>query len=790
LNTSTRTTQRGSRDGSPPDRIGSLLPRRAIALGPVARYVVAVVIAVIAILARQALDPLWGTKLPYITLFPAVMASAWLGGVGPGLLTTVMTATAAEYFWIEPAGSWAVLDKSELIGLVVFVGVGAFISVLNEAWRRAIDNVASSEERLAVTIRSIGDGVVVTDDRGCVRRINPIGEALTGWTEAEAVGQPLTSVLVLLNEHTRQPVSNPVERVLREGAIVGLANHTILVAKDGREIPIDDSAGPVRSSDGRIFGAVMVFRDISERRRIERERAESERTNRELASIVESTDDAIIGMTLDGVVTAWNPAAEQMYGYSAAEMIGESIQRLVPSEGWDDERAVLERIRQGERVEHYETVRRRKDGSALAVSLTISPIRDHAGDVIGISKIARDITGRRQLDEQRAAMLAREHDARVEIERASQLKDEFLAVLSHELRTPLNAVLGYAHLLGSGTLSPERAQHAMAAIQRNAQAQARLVESLLDLSRILAGKLELDRRPQNVGAIIDAALEAVRAEAEAKGTTFDVSGLDSPMVVSGDATRLQQVFWNLFSNAIKFTARNGRVDVRALTRETIAVIEVADNGQGIPAEFLPHVFDRFKQADGGKPSRAGLGLGLAVAREMVQAHGGTIEAESLGEGRGSTFRVTLPLAIDVAHEDIAGAVLPATDQSLAHLDILIVDDDEDARDLLSLILESRGARTRSVTSAQEALDAIVAHRPNVLLSDLRMPNEDGYFLIRQVRGRENGGRRLPAIAVTANASLRDRDHSLAAGYDMHISKPVDPAELARLIVRVTNAHGV
>jgi PAS domain S-box-containing protein len=627
------------------------ISRRIIQLSPFSRYALAVALGVVAVAIRLALDPVWGTALPYITLFPAIMVSAWFGGLWPGVLTTLLTAVAAEYFFVDPAGSFAVLDKTELIGLVVFVGTGAFISVLNEAWRRGVNGLIESEERLGVTLHSIGDAVIVTDENGVITRMNAVAEALTGWQSAEALGRSLSEVLVIVNERTRAPAPNPVERALREGAIAGLANHTLLISRSGREIPIDDSAAPVRAEKGEVLGAVMVFRDITERRVIERERASSERVARELASIVESSDDAILGMDLDGTITAWNRAAEAMYGYTAEEAIGQPIRLLIPEDHREEDSAVLRRIRAGERVEHFETVRCRKDGTEVHVSLTVSPVHDAAGAVIGASKIARDITARRQLDEERASLLEREHAARLEIEHASRLKDEFLATVSHELRTPLNAVIGYAELLSAGAIPPQRVQATIDAIQRNAESQVRLVESLIDLSRILAGKLELDLAPLNVATIVERALEAVRPAADEKGVSISLVFPPKPVVVVGDAVRLRQVCWNLLSNALKFTDAGGRVTIAWRAENSYARLEVTDDGQGISREFLPHVFERFRQEGGARRSRAGLGLGLALVSEIVQAHGGTVSARSEGEGRGSTFTVTLPLASAAPVED-------------------------------------------------------------------------------------------------------------------------------------------
>ena len=500
-----------------------------------------------------------------------------------------------------------------------------------------------SAERLRITIASIGDAVAASDERGRITQLNPVAERLTGWREAEALGRMFAEVLVLVNEETRTAVPNPVERVLREGVVVGLANHTLLIARDGRELPIDDSAAPVRDEAGHLLGAVMVFRDITERRQVEREREVRERIAQELAAIVESSDDAIVGKDLNGVITAWNGAAEQMYGYAAHEAIGRSIRLIVPEDRWREEDEILERINRGERLNHFETVRCRKDGGTVAVSLTVSPIRDAKGALVGASKTARDISARKEVEEARATLLAREHAARVELERASRMKDEFLAVLSHELRTPLNAVLGYASLLATGSLPRERTAHALKAIQRNAQAQSRLIESLLDLSRITAGKLELDLRRIDARKLVESAVDVVRPDADAKGIALEVEGPSLEVPLVGDGGRLQQVLWNLLSNAVKFTPTGEQIRVRLTTLGSDVRIDVEDTGQGIEMDFLPYVFDRFKQGDGRQDgSSTGLGLGLALVREMVQAHGGTVLAESAGQGRGSTFTVTLP----------------------------------------------------------------------------------------------------------------------------------------------------
>jgi PAS domain S-box-containing protein len=521
-----------------------------------------------------------------------------------------------------------------------------------------------------------------------------------------------------------------------------------------------------------------------------------------LAALIESADDAVISKTLDGIITSWNAGAQRIFGYTAEEVIGKSVTILIPPDHIDEEPAILARLRAGDRIEHYETIRCTKDGRLIDISLTVSPIKGPNGQIVGASKIARDITEQRQARKALDAAYAAAERARRDAEQAaaekerlyqqaeesSRLKEEFLATISHELRTPLSAILGWTRMLRLGQLSTEEHAKALDTIERNARAQAQLIDDLLDVSRIVTGKLRMDVRPSDPTSFIDAAVEAVRPAADAKGVRLQKVMDTAAVSIPGDPVRLQQVVWNLLSNAIKFTPRGGHVQIRSERVNSHLEIVVSDTGQGIAPDFLPHVFDRFRQADQ-KTSRqhGGMGLGLAIVRHLVELHGGTVQASSAGVGKGATFTVQLPI-IPVYQVDTSGGrvhpgardLLPPQDitDRLDGLRILVVDDEPDTRDLLKQGLEYCGATVSLAGSAAEALTALDNEMPDVLISDIGMPGVDGYDLIRKIRTLQvETERRVPAIALTAYTRVEDRLQALRAGYDMHVPKPVELTEL-------------
>ncbi len=1303
------------------------------------RYGFAVLMVVLAATITWVF-PLLSARIPFALFYAAVILSTWYGGKRPGWLATALSALVSGYLFLGiPYSVDRSLEEALLLGVFLFVSL--VIIYLTEKAQRAESKERASREQLLTTLRSIGDAVIATDAQGRVTFMNEVAQGLTGWKLGEAVGRELRQVFQIVNEETRDEVESPVVRVIRERRIVGLANHTMLIAKDGTEVPIDDSGAPMIDEEGTLTGVVLVFRNITERR-------QAEDVRRQLASIVESSVDAIIGKTLDGIIKSWNKSAERLYGYSAEEVIGRPISILVPPDRPEEIPNILSRLRRGESVEHFETKRVKKNGEVIDIALTISPIMNAEGIISGAATIARniterklaeealskskerlrqaleaarmgtwewniqtgaitwsetleplhglppgtfggsfedfnqlvhpedreflqqsvtealeqgtnydiefrvvwpdgsihwmdgkglafkdetgkavrmtglamDITDRKQAEEalrageeryrafvrnsseaiwrfeleepvsidlpedeqidicyrhgylaecndamaemygfasakeiigarlgdllvrddpnniaflrafirsgyrlteaesheldkdgnpkyflnnlvgiiegrkllrgwgtqrditerklsedalresearfrhvveanivgvsfstfdgkitdandaylkmvgytreellaglvrwdemtppeykhlderaikeikksgvctpfekehlrrdgtrvpiligsarmnetsqdcvsfivdlteqkraanrtallqtltaafsesltpaqvasavlthglnalgahagsvallsngggeleildavgfpperiekwrrfpvtsvaplaeavrtgemvlieslqaresrypelsalqavnnsqalaavplivegritgamgmtfreiqgfeeddrafmlaiarlcaqaiERARLYQAERRMRAEAEEANRTKDEFLATLSHELRTPLTAMLGWTRMLRMEMLDEATSAHALETVERNAKAQAQLIEDLLDVSRIITGKLRLDVRPMELLPVIEAAIDAVRPAADAKNIELQTALDPLAGLVSGDPNRLQQIVWNLLSNAVKFTNRGGQVKIGLERVDSHVEISVSDTGQGITPDFLPYVFDRFRQADGSTTRlHGGLGLGLAIVRHLVELHGGTVRAQSSGEGQGATFNVQLPLSVlrisdfGLRNENTASgesAIRNPPSEILKGLRVLVVDDEQDARQLLKTVLEVQGAEVVAVGSTREALRELERLMPDVLVSDIGMPDEDGFALIRQVRAREavQGGE-IPAAAVSAYVGEENRRQALAAGFQRHVAKPVDPEDLIAVV---------
>ena len=916
------------------------------------RYAIAVGAAAAVVALRAALAPLLGQELPFLTLISAVVVSAWAGGVWPGMLTTWLCAAIATFLWLPPLYTFRIRELSDLVALLLFIAIGTLVSALSETMHRG-------RRRFESLLQSLDEGFVVFDRSWRSVYVNGRAAELLRPTVPTILGKTIWEVFP---DIVGTEVETRLRRAYKERTPVEFETHSSSYGRwfRNRVLPTPD-------------GISIFFEDVTARKRAEED-------SLRLAAIVRSADEVIVGKDLNGIVTSWNPAAERLFGFTAQEAIGRSIRIIVPADRQAEEDEVLSRLRRGETIEPFETVRVRKDETPIDVAVTVSPIKDAAGRIVGASKIARDIGERLRGEAERARLLAAEQaararaelaerrstllseasaalsssldsvttlrsvsrlvvpgfadwcivdlmtrenalervvvvaadpdagallaelqryvpdwtssqpaaqalrsrqtlvipevtedtlvstarderhlalmrqlhprsavavpmttrqrivgaitlvrttpghpydagdvamaeelarrvalavdnaalytdaeQARTQAEEANRAKDEFLAVLSHELRTPMNAVYGWARMLQIGQSDPGKTPRALDAIVRNAHVQLQLIDDLLDVSRIISGKMRLDIRPVDLHHVLESALDAVRPAAEAKMLRLQSLLDPSAGPVHGDSDRLQQVVWNLLMNAVKFTPKEGRIQLTLQRVNSHLEIVVSDTGVGIRRELLPVIFDRFKQGDTGSTrTQGGLGLGLALVRHLVELHGGAVTAESAGEGQGATFRVKLPLVaafVESKGERVhptAGQPVPAyRGPSLRGLRVLVVDDDPDALDLIAAILRRADAEAMQCSSPPEALALLRSWKPHVLLSDIEMPGEDGYSLIRKVRALNGSdGGQIPAVALTAYGRAEDRVRSLSAGYSIHVAKPVDPIELGVIVANL------
>jgi PAS domain S-box-containing protein len=650
--------------------------------------------------------------------------------------------------------------------------------------RLAFQDPLTIQAILAAIVDFSEDAIVAKDLSGTILAWNTAAERIFGYAESEVLGLPIT----ILIPKDRLAEEDVILASLRRGERIEHFE-TERVRKDGRRIQVSLSISPIRDMAGTIVGVAKIARDISYARQAQSAQAT-------LAAIVASSDDAIVGKTLDGVIRTWNAGAERMFGYTADEAIGQSITMLLPTERLAEEQTILSTLVRGERIEHFETERVTKDGRRIHVSLSVSPIKDAKGLIVGAAKIARDVTLRRMLERERDELLARERAARAEAEASNRSKDAFLATISHELRTPLSPILTWTQLLRQGQLDREKSERALAAIERSARSQAQLIDDLLDVSRIVSGKLRIQVRPIDLVAVIQAAVEVVRPAAEAKEIDLELA-LDAGLGnVVGDPERLQQVVWNLLSNAIKFTPGSGRVSVFLHAVPGAVEILVRDTGQGFDPGFRPYIFDRFRQAeDGTTRQHGGLGLGLAIVRHLVELHGGTVQADSPGQGRGATFTVRLPLRArpsalsDPDHLPKGAQLEEGAYPALKAVRLLVVDDEPDSIDVVSTLLRLCGAEVETATGAAEALEVMGRWTPDLVITDIGMPGTDGYALLAAMQQREASLRRIPAIALTAFARREDHVRILKAGFQLHVTKPIDPLELVNAIANVARMIG-
>jgi PAS domain S-box-containing protein len=765
--------------------------------------------------------PLLGFSAP--GAFAAMLAAIGLAAARPTpwLLETLAgrSTGAVVTRWLLPAAfivplavGWTRLFAEreglfgEAVGMALFTtvmiaGFGALVlwvaRTLEDHERKraqAEEQAGETREWLQVTLAAIGDGVIATDREGRVRFLNAAAQRLTGWRAAEAAGRPIDELVRLFDERNNAPLANPLEFSLKTLAASGASGEPALRARDGKVHSVQVNAAPILDAADSLAGAVLVLREAAAQRQAERAMREAyteldERVVRRTAAlerasaalrernallnaITTGTPDLIFAKDRDGRMLMSNPAWLKAVGRAETEVLGLD----------ENERLVLE---SGETMTLEETI---ADRTYLASK---SPLRDEQGRIIGLIGVATDITERKQAQRDLEKLVVAEQRLRAEAERANRGKDEFLAIVSHELRSPLNALRGWSHLLATTRpLEQSLVDRAARAIKRNVDHQTRLIDDLLDTSRIVSGKLTIERRAVNLVDTVLAALDAARPGAAAKEIDLRFSPDDSTIMVVGDGGRLQQLVSNLLSNAVKFTPERGAISVLLLKNAERVQLQVKDNGIGISPEFLPHVFDRFTQADTSAARRAGgLGIGLALVHHIALLHGGQVRADSPGVGRGSTFTVELPAAP-------ASALRPQTpiverrgsnQGALDGMRIWVLDDDPDAHEVVGLTLEQAGAVVRSASSAAELAgmleQSLPAQGPDVLLIDLAMPGEDGFEALRRVRSLEmafGAERYIPALALTAFTQV-EREKLLAAGFADRIDKPIDADKLVSAI---------
>jgi PAS domain S-box-containing protein len=1041
------------------------------------QYAVAVASLAAATVFRWLLDPALGNHLPYVTYFVAVAIVAWYSGVWVSAVTMLAGWLVADYFFVPPRGTfiWHGSDPVFLVGTLTYFMVAVATILVSSAMHAARQRAETHREALRVTLASIGDAVITTDNESRVAYLNAVAETLTGWKQIDAEGRPLDEVFRIVNEGTRQPAENPAMRALKEGVIVGLANHTVLIRRDNTETAIDDSASPIQNEQGDVVGAVLIFRDISEqraatraleesearkaailntaldglitidhrgmviefnpaaeqvfgysrdealgremaeliippkfrdqhrqgiahflrtgegpllnrrvevtavradstefpvevsitptttgdfptftghirdlteRRRIEqrlatqyivsralaetntlrdsasrilqaigehlswevgalwfvdrhenrlrcaevyhsphvqalrfeavcrehsfergvglpgrvwasgkaawipdvvhdanfprasvadaeglhaafgfpilldhevlgvieffsheirqpdedllqmmtsigsqlgqvihRRRAEEalRATERRLAAVVENSDDAIVTKTLDGIVRSWNAGAERMFGYSAAEAVGKHVTFIIPPDRAFEEDRIIARLRAGERVDHFDTVRVRKNGEAIHVSLSISPITDDEGRVVGASKIARNITERKRMED-------RLRQTAADLSEADRRKNEFLAMLAHELRNPLAPIRNAVQImkLAANRQSPhvadETIQSASAMMERQIGQMVRLIDDLLDISRISRGTIELRRERVELASIVHHAVEAARSLIDCMEQEISVILPPETILLDADPTRIAQVIGNLLNNACKFTNKGGRIELTVEVEEEKenAVIRVRDNGIGIAPDQLPRIFDMFTQIDTSlERTVSGLGIGLTLVKNLVEMHGGTVDATSAGLGKGSEFVVRLPVTNDTGAEKTS-IVPDKKRQAGPPRRILIVDDNQDAARSLAALLRLAGHETHTAFDGLEAIEVAAERRPDVVLLDIGLPKLNGYEAARRLRN-ETWATDVVLIALTGWGQEEDRQKSIAAGFNAHLVKPVDFNALQRLL---------
>ena len=636
----------------------------------------------------------------------------------------------------------------------------------------AEDQLTETEQSLAATLASIGAGFIAMDRAGRVTRMNAVAEAVTGRDQAAALGQPFWQVFTRENRAADLLERNPVDVLIEQGFTIAQAHHVTAVARDGTRTPVEVKVAPTYARDGSALGAAVVFRDLGPALRAA---AESSR----LAAIVESSGDAIIGKTLDGRITSWNGAAQTMFGYSADEAIGQAVQMLIPPDREAEEMHILAKLAQGEGVPAFDTVRRTKSGQLLDVSITISPIRDGAGRIVGGSKIARDVSHLRRAEEVRLTAQRLEAENR-QIQEASRLKSQFLANMSHELRTPLNAIIGFAELMHSGAVRVDSPKHHeyLGHIASSGHHLLQLINDVLDLSKVESGKFEFFPEPVHLPQLAREVTDVLHSGVQRKHIQMNIDIDASLGELQLDPSRLKQVLYNYLSNAIKFTHEGGQVTVRARPQGPLHFrLEVEDDGIGIAAADLPRLFVEFQQLDAGHSKQhQGTGLGLALTRRLVEAQGGSVGVRS-EPGRGSVFHLVLARNPQATQG-------PAPQAWAVGDRLLVIEDDTHEQVRIAQLLRDAGFRVDAAANGDEAM-ALAQHQAHAAITlDLLLPGQPGLGVLDRIR-RERPNQDAPVLGMSITTELGS---SARFAITDVLCKPIRTAEIAAAMTRLRLPH--
>jgi two-component system CheB/CheR fusion protein len=736
---------------------------------------------------RAWLDPILGREVPYITFFLAVAMAAWAGGIGPALLAAFLSLMIAWYFYVGSDG-FRLDSMQKAVGLGLFAAVSLCIAGIASALRAARDQaqrllragsarqkeleearvaLARERDRFAVTLASISDGVIATDANGCVTFMNATAERLTGWSAAEALERPIAKVFRVVDEETREPVTTPVEQALESRAAVALSARSVLLHRRGAQYAIDDSAAPIQDETGALLGAVLVFRDTTEERRAHLTLQESESRFRELAD----QTPAMIWM-------ADHTRAATYFNRSWLDFTGRTMEQE-QGDGWaagvhpDDFAPTLAAYSTAfeERIPFEMEFRlRRQDGEFRWVFNRGRPRFDAEGQFQGYIGAALDVTDRKTAEEA--------------LGHADRRRNEFLAMLAHELRNPLAPIRNAVQIMSRIAAGQDkRVDHARDVIDRQSAQLTRLIDDLLEVSRIDSGKITLRREKVVVQDLLRRAAESQQALVAERRQSLDMRLPDARVFVNVDAARLTQVFVNVLNNAVKYTPEGGRIEVSMAVGDDSVEVNVADNGQGIDANLLPHLFDLFRHgAEVERRAGAGLGLGLSIVRRLVELHGGTVNAQSAGTGHGSRFTIVLPLAEPAA---AAGAKAGPGKGAKPPAKVLVVDDNVDAAEAIATLLQFSGYHIDVAHDPQAALETAARERPDLVLLDIGLPGMTGYEVAQRMR--EGGaGRRTKIVALTGYGQEQDNEQAKAAGFSAYLVKPVDADQLTALVNELTD----